>query len=71
MFYITFFLQMNVPLYGLLGVVAALLVYIVGIGMIVKLFICLLALILGYDSIVVILYSVYFNIKNINLYLLL
>lgn len=38
---------MNVPLYGLLGVVAALLVYIVGIGMIVKLFICLLALILG------------------------
>lgn len=71
MFYITFFLQMNVPLYGLLGVVAALLVYIVGIGMIVKLFICLLALILGYDSIVIILYSVYFNIKNINLYLLL
>lgn len=62
---------MNVPLYGLLGVVAALLVYIVGIGMIVKLFICLLALILGYDSIVIILYSVYFNIKNINLYLLL
>lgn len=60
MFYIVFFLQMNVPLYGLLGVVAALLVYIVGIGMIVKLFICLLALILGYDSIVVILYSVYF-----------
>lgn len=71
MFYITFFLQMNVPLYGLLGVVAALLVYIVGIGMIVKLFICLLALILGYDLIVIILYSVYFNIKNINLYLLL
>lgn len=52
MFY-CIFLQMNVPLYGLLGVVAALLVYIVGIGMIVKLFICLLALILGYDSIVV------------------
>lgn len=56
MFYIVFFLQMNVPLYGLLGVVAALLVYIVGIGMIVKLFICLLALILGYDSI----YDCYF-----------
>lgn len=44
------FLQMNVPLYGLLGVAAALLIYIIGIGMILKLFICLLALILGYDS---------------------
>ena len=40
---------MNVPLYGLLGVAAAVLVYVVGIGMIAKLFVCLLALILGYD----------------------
>ncbi|XP_031846368.1 sorting nexin-13 [Nomia melanderi] len=39
--------KMNVPLYGLLGVVTALLIYLVGIGTIVKLFICLLALILG------------------------
>ncbi|KOC61655.1 Sorting nexin-13 [Habropoda laboriosa] len=38
---------MNVPLYGLLGVATALFVYLVGIGTIVKLFICLLALILG------------------------
>ncbi|XP_043510424.1 sorting nexin-13-like isoform X2 [Frieseomelitta varia] len=38
---------MNVPLYGLLGVAAAVLVYVVGIGMIAKLFVCLLALILG------------------------
>ncbi|XP_017794033.1 PREDICTED: sorting nexin-13-like [Habropoda laboriosa] len=39
--------KMNVPLYGLLGVATALFVYLVGIGTIVKLFICLLALILG------------------------
>ncbi|XP_076756780.1 sorting nexin-13 [Xylocopa sonorina] len=38
---------MNVLLYGLLGVAAALLVYLVGIGMIVKLFACLIALVLG------------------------
>ncbi|CAK9818287.1 Sorting nexin-13 [Anthophora quadrimaculata] len=38
---------MNVPLYGLVGVAVALFVYLVGIGIIVKLFICLLALILG------------------------
>ncbi|XP_076651787.1 sorting nexin-13 isoform X2 [Halictus rubicundus] len=38
---------MNVPLYGLFGVVTALFVYLVGIGTITKLFICLLALILG------------------------
>ncbi|KOX75581.1 Sorting nexin-13 [Melipona quadrifasciata] len=38
---------MNVLLYGLLGVAAAVLVYVVGIGMIAKLFVCLLALILG------------------------
>lgn len=41
------FLQMNVPLYGVLGAAVTLLVYILGIGTIVKLFICLLALILG------------------------
>lgn len=41
---------MNVPLYGLLGVAAAILIYIVGLGMIVKLFICLITLILGYNS---------------------
>lgn len=45
------FLQMNVSLYGLLGVVTALLIYLVGIGTIVKLFICLLALILGYGRV--------------------
>ncbi|XP_029054590.1 sorting nexin-13-like isoform X1 [Osmia bicornis bicornis] len=39
--------KMNVPLYGFLGVAATLLVYLVGFGTIVKLFICLLALILG------------------------
>lgn len=43
------FLQMNVPLYGLLGVATAVFVYVVGIGMIAKLFVCLLALLLGYD----------------------
>ncbi|XP_076638982.1 sorting nexin-13 isoform X1 [Colletes latitarsis] len=39
--------KMNVPLYGLLGVAAALFVYLVGCGTIVKLFICLIALLLG------------------------
>ncbi|XP_033337344.1 sorting nexin-13 isoform X1 [Megalopta genalis] len=39
--------KMNVPLYGLLGVATALLVYLIGIGIIAKLSICLLALILG------------------------
>ncbi|XP_012150514.1 sorting nexin-13 isoform X2 [Megachile rotundata] len=38
---------MNIPLYGFLGVAVTLLVYLIGFGMIVKLFICLLALILG------------------------
>ncbi|XP_076236973.1 sorting nexin-13 isoform X2 [Calliopsis andreniformis] len=38
---------MNVPLYGLLGVATTLFVYLVGIGAIVKLFICFIALILG------------------------
>lgn len=41
------FLQMNVLLYGILGAAAILLAYIFGIGTIVKLFICFLALILG------------------------
>jgi len=41
------FLQMNVPLYGVLGAAATLFAYILGIGTIVKLFICLLVLILG------------------------
>lgn len=40
-------LQMNVPLYGVLGAAAALLAYIFGIGTIVKLLVCLLVLILG------------------------
>ncbi|XP_003707531.2 sorting nexin-13 isoform X1 [Megachile rotundata] len=39
--------KMNIPLYGFLGVAVTLLVYLIGFGMIVKLFICLLALILG------------------------
>ncbi|XP_053985689.1 sorting nexin-13-like isoform X1 [Hylaeus volcanicus] len=39
--------KMNIPLYGLLGVAAALFIYLVGIGTIVKLFICLIALLLG------------------------
>ncbi|KAL6259662.1 hypothetical protein P5V15_009578 [Pogonomyrmex californicus] len=39
--------KMNVPLYGVLGATATLLAYILGIGTIVKLLICLLALILG------------------------
>ncbi|XP_012528442.2 sorting nexin-13 isoform X1 [Monomorium pharaonis] len=40
-------IKMNIPLYGVLGAAATLLAYIFGIGTIVKLFICLLALILG------------------------
>ncbi|XP_020290233.1 sorting nexin-13-like isoform X2 [Pseudomyrmex gracilis] len=39
--------KMNVPLYGVLGASVTLLAYILGIGTIVKLLICLLALILG------------------------
>ena len=38
---------MNLPLYGTLGVAAALLVYLVGIETIVKLFLCLVVVILG------------------------
>lgn len=38
---------MNVPLYGVLGASVTLLAYILGIGTIVKLLICLLALLLG------------------------
>ncbi|XP_014481549.1 PREDICTED: sorting nexin-13-like [Dinoponera quadriceps] len=38
---------MNVPLYGVLGAAATLLAYILGIGTVVKLLVCLLALILG------------------------
>ncbi|XP_018371189.1 PREDICTED: sorting nexin-13-like isoform X1 [Trachymyrmex cornetzi] len=39
--------EMNVPLFGVLGVAVTLLVYIFGIGTIIKLSICLLTLILG------------------------
>lgn len=40
-------LQMNVPLYGVLGAAAILLAYILGIETVAKLLVCLLALILG------------------------